>query len=254
MNDRADVSTDRDLQLVRGALAGQAGARAVLADRLALVSLELARRAGAGLEAPSDTAFVVEAEAVLSTIVEGLASYRGEAPLDDWLRGRVARACVERGSAQDPESLAERVDAAAVLERQLGSAPRERRVDLRKLRRRLPVIGVALLIALFLWEDPDLGSGPSVEQTSGGQVRLLGPVGPSDSWGVFHWAAEAEPGYGARVVIVGDDGRSLRSPRLEEPSWTPSPEQRAALPDRVRWEVIEDGGRRGWAKAWLRAR
>lgn len=239
----------RDLELVRSAQRGDSAPRAVLAGRLACVPLEVARRAGTD---PGD--FRVEARAQLTWILEQLPQFDGSTPLEDWALERVRERLPAGRAAPDPEALAETVDVERLLDRTLVRTHHAPSTAAR-LRRGLPLAGVAVLLSLFLWDDPEFGTSP--DAVHGGDVRLLSPVGESSGWGDFQWLADVEEGYSARVVVTMPTGAVLRSPALEQSSWSPTPEQLSALTDNFRWQVIESdslGSRRGWARAWLPAR
>lgn len=241
---------ERDLELVRAALSGLAGPRAVLSGRLQCVPLAVAEAVGA-----DGATFRLETRAAIDGLVQALPSYDGGQPLEDWALARV-RAELPNGSpAERPRELADTLDVETLVRRALGAPAQEarRRLPFRRLLKLLPALGVGGILILFLWEDPVLGPDP--DQLRGGDVRLLAPVGETGGWGSFEWSASEDvEGYAARVVVQMPNGEVLRSGVVDTPSWTPTSDQLQRLGDNLTWRVIEGTGleqRRGWARAWL---
>jgi hypothetical protein len=119
--------------------------------------------------------------------------------------------------------------------------------------------GLALLLGGGAFFYLRSGGKPAEILLSGGTIRCIAPVGEVDDYHEFSWSAPLPPG-GSFVLILHvleDDGAGalLRPPiRCQEPRWTPTPEERRALPDRIHWIVesqdigetkVEDG----WASA-----
>jgi hypothetical protein len=253
----ANLPAERDAALVAAALRGESGAWAVLAERLRCVPEAVARRIGA-----HPGRFQREAKELLGSSIEALRGYRGEQPLEAWLEARVERALGHEAHApaDDPVALADEIDVAPILAATVDRRARPRGETVwQRARRGVPLVAVMTLVGLFLISDPELDPNRPAEanQLLGGELRLLAPVGESPSFGRFTWSAVPDAEYRARVVVTGPSGEVISSPLLEDAQWLPTPEQHRALPDRIRWEVIEQtsvGERRGWANAWLAAR
>jgi AcrR family transcriptional regulator len=119
--------------------------------------------------------------------------------------------------------------------------------------------GLVLLLgggALFYLRS---GGRPAEILLSGGTIRCIAPMGEVDDYHEFSWSAPLPPG-GSFVLILHvleDDGAGalLRPPiRCQEPRWTPTPEERRALPDRIYWKVVaQDIGETKVEEGWARA-
>jgi len=241
-------------RLVRAALAGDAGARVVLADRLRVVPAEVARRAGA--EGPESLERATKM--ALGQIARALPTYRGDEELEDWALKLTRDAVDDSGPAQDPGKFAENFDLERALDGLLPAVHPGRRSLLERLkraRRSVRVALVAIVLAMFFVADPlmDRGDSKDVDKGLGGSVQLIFPVGASDSFETFRWSGPEDGDYTARVVVHANDGRTVSSPPLSRSEWTPRPGLLRDMGGRIRWEVTaryEGLTERGWAYAW----
>jgi hypothetical protein len=104
-------------------------------------------------------------------------------------------------------------------------------------------------------------AGPAEILLRGGSILCLGPVDAVDDYDAFFWNATlpAQGSFELRIRSLVDDeaGPLLETIQCQEPRWTPTVEEKRALPDRIYWsvesrDVTERPVDSGWAKAWRR--
>lgn len=159
------------------------------------------------------------------------------------------------------EAAAEALDEAAARERALDMQPgappvpgeeralarlaevmqRARPAHRRRLGLALALAAAAVLALIVLWRG--LARPPEPERLFVGEsTTCVAPAGEVDDFATFRWDAELPPaGYYQVAVWAADDPPSaaprIVSKRLDQPSWTPDPEEASALPDAIRWQV-----------------
>jgi hypothetical protein len=128
--------------------------------------------------------------------------------------------------------------ALAGLERAMAAAPSARRLSPALV---LALAAAAVLALIALWRG--LTRPPEPERLFVGEsATCVAPAGEVDDFATFHWEAQLPPaGYYQIAVWAASDPPSaaprIVSERLDQPSWTPDPEQASALPDAIRWQV-----------------
>jgi len=177
--------------------------------------------------------------------------------LDAGLRNaaREARADVERARAEvrpADEALVRRSLEAALPALGSGRGPSSRRFLLAL------AAGLVLLLgagALFYLRS---GREPAENLLSGGTIRCIAPLGEVDDYDEFSWSGDL-PTQGSFLLSIfvledGKKGALLKKVSSQELRWTPSPEEKRALPDAIYWtvdarDVLEDQKGSGSAKA-----
>lgn len=133
-------------------------------------------------------------------------------------------------------------------------------------RRLLLALAAGLVLLLGAGELFFLRSGrePAEILLSGGTIRCLAPAGEVDDYDEFSWSGPLPPGRSFLLSLNAlEDGRKgplVRPPiPCTEPRWTPTPEERHALPDALYWsveahDVTGAPAGNGYITAWRRSR
>lgn len=105
----------------------------------------------------------------------------------------------------------------------------------------------AALVALgalgrFVQSPGDAGEVPGGLYVGSTTCRAVSPVGAVDAYAPFLFEAEVPEGGYAQVAVWGADDPVGAQPRLvseelAEPSWWPTSDELAELPDAIRWQV-----------------
>ncbi len=96
-----------------------------------------------------------------------------------------------------------------------------------------------LVLAGFWFVGRD--DAPSQAFLGSGSIEGLAPVGEVSDYETFRWRGEtlASGYYELRIRDLQDRSRTAKSVTpLLEPEWTPTSEERAALPPAIEWEIL----------------
>jgi len=190
----------------------------------------LLARALAG-ESDSDLAAQIEGCAVCRERLAALAAVADRLRTSGELQRSVLRDAQQRAGAPGEERV-------AAVVRPPAPAPARRAP---RVWARLAAAALVCALAWLWWHS---GTAPSRGDLFLGSEAAgeLSPQGTVAEFGTFTWKADLPPGGSFRVSIF-DASDTLhtkplvRSDNLGQPSWTPTPQQLALLPDSIYWEV-----------------